>query len=187
MSYDPAKALALIASIEEERRAFEREIRSRTRLLSLLDEPPPLDPLIAGIEESWRKLSLYYHKLRQRWKGKRESADIDPGYWKNDWQYDGLSPISNAYNILLAMREHPALSGLIATDALTGKILLKGPIPLKHDPTFDDDFEMRPLKVADVTAFREYLQFIGLTKAAQEDVAAAIKLVATENTWRPAD
>ncbi|WET75514.1 hypothetical protein [Rhizobium croatiense] len=54
----------LLAHIRSSRGDFEREIRSRRRLLEKLEPPPAADPLDAAIEEAWQR--LYADHARHR-------------------------------------------------------------------------------------------------------------------------
>jgi hypothetical protein len=56
----------LLAHIEETRRDYERETKSRRRLLSGLEPQAPQDPLDAEIEASWQRLYRDYQEYRRQ-------------------------------------------------------------------------------------------------------------------------
>ncbi len=197
MTYDAKRALDLIARIDESRRDFQREIQSRRRLLqSIHDEPEaqlPLDPLMGAIEQQWQRLYAHYGEVSRRYRRRFKKPPprtikplvADPDDWRAfHWQLDSNSrPISNVANAVAAMREAPELSGLIALDETTSKIMLKGPLPFAHWETFT--FEMRQLKDADLTGLLEYLQIGGLATLTRDDCLAAVRMIARENAWTP--
>lgn len=56
----------LLEHIAASRRDFQREISSRKRLLETLEPQPPADPILAGIDDAWARLSTDYHRYRQQ-------------------------------------------------------------------------------------------------------------------------
>ncbi|WHO79695.1 hypothetical protein [Rhizobium leguminosarum] len=54
----------LLEHIRTSRAAFEREVRSRRRLLATLEPQTPIDPLVAEIEAAWQR--LYADHARHR-------------------------------------------------------------------------------------------------------------------------
>lgn len=171
-------ALALIEEILGSRQEFEAEIRTRAERLA--------------IRESWHRLSLHYHAQRRRFERRfgvveRREMPIHDGV--AEWaafqlKDDQGKPREDGPAIMHALREHPMLSAVIATDKSTGKIMLRGPLPQNHWEW--QDFEMRPFTKADATAVHHFIQHIGMRSATFEDVGRAIKLIAMENAWRPA-
>jgi hypothetical protein len=170
-------ALALIEEITRARETFDAEIKWRAERLA--------------IRESWHRLSLHHHEVRRRFErrfGKQERREMPTYDLDDDWRamrlkWDDGTVRDDGPGIMHALREHPALSGIIATDKSTGKIMLRGPLPLNHWEMMD--FEMRPFTKADATAVHHFLQHIGM-KSSFDDVGRAIKLMALENAWRPA-
>jgi len=190
----------LLQQIEQSRRDFERETQSRRRLLQdILEEMEKgrreLDPLIDDIERQWCQLNIHYYEVSRRYQRRFKKpprrtvppVPVDPHDWRAyHWQLDeNHKPISNLHNATAALREAPELSGILALDQSQNAIVLKGPLPFAHWESLD--FEMRRLKDADLSALLEYLHKIGLALLSREDCLAAVRLIAAENAWRPAD
>lgn len=139
-------------------------------------------------------LSRHYREARRRYErrfGKQPHRalpeKLDEGDWRNLLMCadprDPKTLLSNAWNADVCLRECPMLSGIIATDENTGKIMLRSPLPL--DFWEMSRFEMRPFTQGDVTAIHQYLQSLGLVTIERADVAGAIQRIARENAWRP--
>jgi hypothetical protein len=89
---------------------------------------------------------------------------------------DTGKPLKGAANAAIAMREDPALSGILGFDLATKKIMLKGRLPDDWEP----DFTMRVLTETDASGLYEYLlrQGLRLTRA---EMLTALKRIAREN------
>jgi len=191
---------ALLARIDADRRAFNRETLSRRRLLQSIHEDieahiEPPDPLTADIQRQWQRLYAYNAEVRLRYQRRFKRppprtvrpVPADPDDWRAyHWQLDASNhPISNVHNAAAALRESPALSGLVALDKGQRAVVLKGPLPFAFWEALD--FEMRRMKDEDLSGLLEYLQAIGLATLTREDCLAAVRLIARENAWWPAD
>lgn len=84
--------------------------------------------------------------------------------------------IKGTANAQIAMREDPALSGILGFDPKARRMILKGRLPDDWEP----EFRMRVLTETDVSGLYEYLlrQGLRLTRA---EMVTAIKRIAREN------
>lgn len=193
-----SNASAILRQVEQSSRDFRRETDTRRRLLQGFHEvlerqvqAPEIEPIVQQLV----RLAVYHQQVSRRYQQRFRKPPLrtvqpvaaDPGDWRAyHWQLDNnLRPVSNLHNAVAALRESPMLSGLVALDLSQNAIMLKGPLPLAHWETFD--FEMRRPKEADLSGLLEYLQSIGLVSLSRDDCLAAVRLIAAENAWRPAD
>lgn len=81
-------------------------------------------------------------------------------------------PLSNVTNALIALRNDPALKGLLAFDAL-----LTSPMVVRSEP--------QPLSTSDITDIQEHMQLAGLRHIGLEVCKQAIVRRAKENSYHP--
>jgi len=84
--------------------------------------------------------------------------------------------IKGVANAAIALREDPALSGILGFDLKSKKIVLKGRLPDDWEP----DFTMRVLTETDVSGLYEYLLRQGL-RLTRTEMVTALKRIAREN------
>lgn len=164
-----SKATALINAIAMSRIHFDGVIADRRDRLAM--------------RNVWRSLAEDYQNTRRRYEQRfrkplhrKHPFRINPTDCAFDLDEKG-KPISNTFNALLCLREHPALSGIICTDH-TGRLILQAPLPLAFYESLS--FTERGVTRADVTAIQEFLQMVGLSTIERHDVEGAIKLIARE-------
>jgi predicted P-loop ATPase len=88
-------------------------------------------------------------------------------------------PMSTLANVMIALRNDPALKDAIARDDM-----LRIPM-LMQSPDDDPEFDRRPLTDADVTALQEYLQAAGLRRVGKDTLHQAVELRASECAYHP--
>lgn len=91
-------------------------------------------------------------------------------------------PRGNLFNALLPLREAPDLADLLAYDEMLRAPFLMGDIPGSQRARLE---KPRPLEDADVTAFQEHLQSIGLPKLGKDTTHQAVDLRARERGFHP--
>lgn len=110
-------------------------------------------------------------------KGKRGQ----PG-WKSDWHLsDNGSPLPTLHNAMVALRNHPTLSGLLCYDEMARVALVVQQIP----GTSQDDTIPRVVRDGDVISIQEELQRTGLRRIAKATVQDAVHLRAEEGRFHP--
>lgn len=89
---------------------------------------------------------------------------------------------SNLANTMLWLRNHEAVSGIVARDDMQRTILLMHPLPDQHDP----DFEVRAFRDDDATGIQEWLQVnAGLSSVGRDLVFQALEKRAFECAFHP--
>lgn len=173
MGTDYAKALLVAVTMSKVH--FDKEMAERRERLT--------------IRYQWFRLSQYHQDVRARYFrrfGKHHKRLVEPvrpdrNDWRSWlWQFGPDNrPISNIHNAAIALRESPALSGIIALDEAGKTIQLLGPLPFAHWESLN--FETRRLRDDDLTGLVDYLQSIGLATLSRDEALAAVRLIAREN------
>ena len=105
--------------------------------------------------------------------------------WLGSTQTDKQAePRANLFNVMLALREDPRISELVAYDEMLRVPILQAPVP-GCIVQGDVDFRRRPLRDDDVTATQELLQRTGLEKIGKDVVHQAVDLRAHERSFHP--
>lgn len=104
--------------------------------------------------------------------------------WLNACQlgYDA-TPRGNLYNAMLALRDDPRVSGLLAYDEMQRAAVLMAPVPSRIMQA--EDFEPRPLRDTDVSALHEWFQNNGLETVGNDVTHEAVDLRASERAFHP--
>jgi predicted P-loop ATPase len=89
-------------------------------------------------------------------------------------------PLSNLANVMLALRNDPAVKDAFAIDEM-----LRAPILIRPIASDRPDFEERPVTDVDVSALQEQLQLAGLRNVAKDTVHQAVDLRAQERAFHP--
>jgi hypothetical protein len=141
---------------------------------STIVEPEPEDPLMAKLGEEYRasggfkpaprkpvkEPAWFSHLVRDK-RAKEGEGKIMPG----------------VVNACIAMREDPALSGLLGYDEKHRKVVLKARLPDDWSPGF---FDVRVIEEPDFIGLYEYLLRQGL-RLTKEEMRSAVRKVAKEN------
>lgn len=85
-------------------------------------------------------------------------------------------PEKGVVNAIIAMREDPAISGVLGYDQRLRKVVLKGRLPDDWEPTF----EMRVIAEPDFLSLYEYLTRGGF-RLTKDEMKAAVVRIAKEN------
>ena len=85
---------------------------------------------------------------------------------------------SNLVNVLVALREAPALDGMFAYDDMQR-------VPILTRLLSKETFTSRPVRDEDVTALQEWLQRAGLTNVSKDTVHQAVDLRSRECAFHP--
>lgn len=85
-------------------------------------------------------------------------------------------PEKGVVNAIIAMREDPAISGVLGYDRQLRKVVLKGRLPDDWEPTF----EMRAITAPDLLSLYEYLTRGGF-RLTKDEMKAAVVRIAKEN------
>lgn len=103
--------------------------------------------------------------------------------WKKNLMINGNGHIIESLaNVLIALRDAPAVSGVFAFNELSRSVMVQAPLP---GSVTLSAFEPRPLTDHDVLAVQEWLQTQALPTISRNVVADAIDLVSSENSFDP--
>lgn len=157
--------LELLANLSErELLRFFKAVRNARR--PTYQEPEP-DPAMVRLAEEYRASGFNPRPAKPR----------NPPSWFALLVLDkNGKPEKGLINALVAMREDPALSGILGYDAQLRKVVLKGRLPDDWEP----DFRMRVMEEPDCLSLWEYLISLGL-RLTKEEMRTAIGKVAREN------
>lgn len=135
---------------------------------STIDEPEEVDPIMVKLAEEYRASGGF--------KPRPAKPDKEPG-WFAYLSRDAKGKVEKgALNALVAMREDPALSGILGYDDQLRKVVLKARLPDDWEP----DFRMREITKLDCLSLWEYLTRHGL-RLTKEEMRSVILKVAKEN------
>lgn len=134
------------------------------------DEAPEPDdaPMLARFAREYRTLGF---------RPPRPKKDQPAPEWQRHLLTDETGKlIKGTANAQIALREDPALSGILGFDPKARRMILKGRLPDDWEP----EFRMRVLTETDVSGLYEYLlrQGLRLTRA---ELVTAVKRIAREN------
>jgi predicted P-loop ATPase len=105
--------------------------------------------------------------------------------WLASCQTDtNAEPRANLYNVMLALRDDPRLTDLLAYDEMERTAILKRPVPAKVIQS-GESFEPRAVRDEDVSAMQEFLQAAGLERLGRDVMHQAVDLRARERSYRP--
>lgn len=141
---------------------------------STIDEPEEVDPIMVKLAEEYRASGGF--------KGQAKRPTKEPEWFvhlvRDSRAKEGQGKIMpGVVNACIAMREDPALSGLLGYDNQLRKVVLKARLPDDWSPGF---FEMRVIEEPDFVALYEYLLRQGL-RLTKEEMKTAVRKVAKEN------
>ncbi len=114
-------------------------------------------------------------------------AATEPRWLANGERDDGDRLIANVANVLLALRENPAISTSFAFDEMRRTSMLLKPIPERGGRSKDNRPEAlpRPVTDTDVTLLQEYLQTLGLPRIGVAMIHQAVDRRAVELAYHP--
>ena len=127
-------------------------------------------------------------ELRNIWDNAATEQMMRPGGrgWLESCQRaPGGEPRPNLANVMVALRDDPALADLFAYDQMLRAPILLRPVPCKIVEVPAPEFEPRPVRDADVAALQEHLQLAGLEKLSKDVVHQAVDLRAEEHAFHP--
>lgn len=102
--------------------------------------------------------------------------------WKSEWQVsENGSPLPNLRNVMLTLRHHPKLSGLVRYDEMARVPILCEQIP----GTTPDPKIPRQIRDADIIAIQEEIQITGLRRVAKATIQDAVEARAQEERYHP--
>jgi predicted P-loop ATPase len=100
--------------------------------------------------------------------------------WMDDWQIDdSRRPLANLFNALVALRDDPAVSDILAYDEMLCAPMLMRPL------VEEVSFAPRPLTDVDVGLLQERLQDIGLRRLSKDTTHQAVDIRAHERSFHP--
>jgi predicted P-loop ATPase len=100
--------------------------------------------------------------------------------WMDEWQIDdSRRPLANLFNALVALRDDPAVSDILAYDEMLCAPMLMRPL------VEEVSFAPRPLTDVDVGLLQERLQDIGLRRLSKDTTHQAVDIRAHERSFHP--
>jgi predicted P-loop ATPase len=103
--------------------------------------------------------------------------------WRDLWTRRKDRPVNNLENVMIALRNAPALKNSFAFDEMLLATLVNGPLPGSND--IGPHLNERLLSDPDVTRVQEYLQTQGLSQIGSSVVHQAIDLRGRECAFHP--
>ncbi|MDX0610869.1 hypothetical protein [Sinorhizobium medicae] len=183
---------ALLADVALSKAVFDRKWQARAEVLSRRYQIFRFAEYYRGVRQRYERrfgkpIMRRVEKVKRTVDHWTEAEKREDGWKEAWWRMDkDHRPLSTLENALIALREHPALSGIIGLNESDNRIYLKAPLPFDHWD-FGRDFTMRRLRDDDLTGLLEFVQAGGLATLTREDCLAAVRRIARENAWRPDD
>ena len=94
-------------------------------------------------------------------------------------------PVASLANAVAALRNEPALSGLVANDAMLSLPMLKRPVPRWQQADNSSDFKRRPVNDTEIDGIQQWLQLAGLARLGHDAVHQAVELCADDCKFHP--
>jgi len=134
---------------------------------SIVEDEEP-DPIMVRLAEEYRSSGGFKP---------RNGKPPKPPDWHALLTKDAKGIIEKGMvNVLIAMREDPAISGVLGYEDRIGKVVLKGRLPDDWEP----DFQMRVIEERDFLSLYEYLVRCGF-RLTKDEMKTVIRKVAREN------
>jgi predicted P-loop ATPase len=125
-------------------------------------------------------------QLQQIRNRRQSQAKLAGAAWLGSAQCDSRAePRPNLFNVMLALREDPRVSGLFAYDEMLRAPILMRPLPNNLIQTEDSALFPHPVRDNDVGVLQELLQRSGLEKIGKDVVHQAVDLRAHERSFHP--
>ena len=140
-----------------------------------------------AMPEGWErpKANGHAHSPKPKRKSKSEKRQGRPP-WMMAAQFDGRDqPLSNLFNVMLALRGAPEVRNAFSFDEMQGTAILRQPLPGRLQEGGEPFVEPRPILDVDASQLQEWLQASGLQRVGREMVQQAIDLRADECRFHP--
>jgi predicted P-loop ATPase len=87
-------------------------------------------------------------------------------------------------NVMIMLRHHNALRGILAYNEFRHDVILMRPVP-RHDEQPTGNFDPRPIEDTDITAIHIWLSLDNFPSVPRANIANAVPAAALENTFHP--